>query len=82
MVMDAAKWMKRVYVYCSEGIYARTYHASLPESKISPEEFIMVPKRKKSKKIIIKGEPKNKSRRRTDIKKRKFLIADSSSENI
>ena len=50
---------------------------------ISPEKFVEQTNKKPSRKIMIKGETKNKSKKRQDIKKRKLLIIDSdSNENI
>ena len=45
---------------------------------ISVEESITMPSKKQSRKVVIKGEPKNKTKRKPDIKKKKFLIIDSS----
>lgn len=50
---------------------------------ISPEKIIEQTTKKPSRKVMIKGEAKNRSRKRQDIKKRKLLIMDSeSTENI
>ena len=38
--------------------------------------------KKPSRKILVRGEPKNKSRRRPDIKKRRLLIVESDTEKI
>ena len=45
---------------------------------ISPEKEIVNPSKKPSRKIGIRGEPKNKSRRKPDIKKKRLLIVESS----
>lgn len=45
---------------------------------VSSEKQI-INKTKSSKKVIIKGEPKNKTKKKTNIRKQKFLIVDSSS---
>jgi len=50
-------------------------------SPASPEEFVMI-KKKPTKKIVIKGEPKNKTKRRPDIKKRRLLIVESDTEKV
>ena len=50
-------------------------------SPISPEEFIMQPK-KKTKKVIIRGQPLNKTKRNPAIKKRRLLIIDSDTEKV
>ena len=49
---------------------------------VSPEEFIIFPKKKPSKKILVKGEPKNKTKRKPGIKKKKLLIVDSDTEKV
>ena len=50
---------------------------------VSPEKFIEQSKKKPSRKVIIKGQPKNKSRRKQDVKKRKLLIVESdTTENV
>ena len=51
----------------------------IEETTPVPIEQPIINSAKPSRKIRIKGEPKNKSRRRPDIKKRKLLIVDSSS---
>ena len=51
-------------------------------SVVSPEEFIIFPKKKPSKKILVKGEPKNKTKRKPGIKKKKLLIVDSDTEKV
>jgi len=50
-------------------------------SAITPEEPIQQ-KKKPSRKIAVRGDPKNKSRRRPDVKKRKLLIVESETEKI
>jgi hypothetical protein len=50
-------------------------------SEISPEEFITKPK-KQTKKIEIKGEPQNRTKRQLGINKRRILIADSNTEKV
>jgi hypothetical protein len=50
-------------------------------SPISPEEFIMPPK-KQTKKIIIKGQPLNKTKRNPAIKQRRLLIVESDTEKV
>ena len=47
---------------------------------ISDEKYIILPNKKKSKKILIRGDNKNKSRKKTDITKRRLLIVESDSE--
>jgi hypothetical protein len=42
---------------------------------VSQEEFIMV--KKPTKKVKIRGDPKNKTRRNPNIKKRRLLIVES-----
>jgi hypothetical protein len=49
---------------------------------ISSEEFIMQPKKKQSRKLVIKGETKNKSRRKQDINKKQILIIENDIEKI
>jgi hypothetical protein len=53
-------------------------------SSISPdEEYILKPKKKSSKKIIVnRGQPQNKTKRKTGIKKRRLLIIDSDTEKV
>jgi hypothetical protein len=51
----------------------------IEETTPVPTEKPIINNKKPSRKIRIRGEPKNKSRRRPDIKKRKLLIVDSSS---
>jgi hypothetical protein len=46
---------------------------------VSSEQYIEKLNKKQTRKLIIKGEPKNKSKRRPDIKKRKLLIVESDS---
>jgi hypothetical protein len=47
-------------------------------SSISPEKYIIKQPKKETKKVIVrKGQPQNKTKRRTGIKKRRVLIADS-----
>ena len=48
-------------------------------SVVSPEEFVLKPK-KQTKKVAIKGEPQNKTKRQLGIKKRRLLIAESATE--
>jgi hypothetical protein len=45
-------------------------------------EKYVVNAKKPSRKVQIRGEPKNKSKRRTDIKKRRLVIANSSTEQV
>jgi hypothetical protein len=49
---------------------------------VSTEQFLEKPSKKQSRKLVIKGEPKNKSRRRPDIKKRRLLIVESDTEKV
>ena len=51
-------------------------------SAVSPEKTIIFPKKKPSKKIVVKGEPKNKTKRKPDIKKKRLLIIESDTEKV
>jgi len=51
-------------------------------SPISSEEVVIIPKKKTMKQVIIKGEPKNITRRHPNIKKRRMLIIDSDTEEM
>jgi hypothetical protein len=48
-------------------------------SVVSPEEYMVKPK-KQTRKVAIKGEPHNKTKRQPGIKKRRLLIAESATE--
>jgi hypothetical protein len=48
---------------------------------VSPEEFVLV-KKKSTKKIAIKGETKNKTKRNPSVKKRRLLIVESDTEKV
>jgi hypothetical protein len=53
-----------------------------PISPVSQVRNDMPTKNRKSKKVVIKGETKNKSRRQIGVKHRKLLIADSDTEKV
>jgi hypothetical protein len=48
---------------------------------VSPEEYILKPK-KPTRKVEIRGEPKNKTKRQPGIKKRRLLIVESDTEKV
>lgn len=48
---------------------------------VSPEEFVLA-KKKSTKKIAIKGEAKNKTKKNPSVKKRRLLIVESDTEKV
>ena len=46
---------------------------------VSPEESMVINKKNPSRKVKVRGDPKDKTRRRRDIKKRRLLIVESDS---
>jgi hypothetical protein len=54
----------------------------LEETKPVSLEKEVQQNKKPSRKVLVRGEPKNKSRRRPDIKKRRLLIVESDTEKI
>ena len=63
-------------------IKAKKTKIILEETKPVSLEKDVQQNKKPSRKVLVRGEPKNKSRRRPDIKKRRLLIVESDTEKI
>ena len=63
-------------------IKAKKKKIILEETKPVSLEKDVQQNKKPSRKVLVRGKPKNKSRRRPDIKKRRLLIVESDTEKI